>query len=61
MNVYDLLFELIELWGVGMERETVLANLQSAKASGIPESEIPALLRKWRDETIAAGEKEGHE
>ena len=50
----------LNLIALGIQREAVHARLKEAEASGVPDSEVPALLKKWRDDAIAEAEKAGH-
>lgn len=57
---YETANLLLNLLVVGIERHVVQTRLEAAKASGVPDSEVPKLLRQWRDEAIAEASSAGH-
>lgn len=57
---YETLNLVLNLLAVGLQRETILSQVEAAKDAGLQDSEIPSFLRKMRDEAIAEAEKAGH-
>lgn len=58
MNQYDVLFLAFDLIDRGLNYRAIKQQLADEKAKGMPESEIPAFLRKLRDEAINEAQKE---
>jgi hypothetical protein len=50
MNSYAIASLVIDLISIGLQREEILTRLNQAKASGVPDSELPDLIKSWRQE-----------
>lgn len=53
MNNFQLLSLALNLIDVGFRTDAIRERLATEEASGVPESEVPALLERWRNEESA--------
>lgn len=58
MNQYDVIFLIFDLIDRGVNHIAIKQQLADKKAKGMPESEIPAFIRKLRDEAINEAQDE---
>lgn len=57
MGTYQLLYLLLNAVEIGLNHQEIMAKLQAAEQNGVKEEDVPALLKQWLDEAIAAAEK----